>query len=135
MSGLPASLPHVVLHRPILERYRFLIIHLSRALQHLPSYTMTQVYRGLPCRVPSQAYARGRYLTWTAFSSTTASAEIVRRFVGASEGSVFMLRCTSGRSIRDFRCTCHGVYREPRGLPCPLYASTPPSGILSALQC
>ena len=74
---------------PEAEKWRPVIYHIHRALRNLPSHSLTQLYRGIDCKV--QNYDEGRFILWHQFSSSTVNPDIVKDFT-AEGGSIFILR-------------------------------------------
>ena len=74
---------------PEADKWRDVICHISRALSRLPPHSLTQLYRGIDCRV--QGYDEGRFILWHQFSSSTVNPDIVKDFTEEG-GSIFILR-------------------------------------------
>eukprot|EP00759_Apiculatamorpha_spiralis_P015855 PhF_6_TR2235/c3_g9_i1/m.3774 len=97
-----------------LRRYSGYMYFLLRALKKLPKHNLrqSQLYRGIDVDLREQ-YRGAEFIRWHAFSSTTASASMVKKFINSSStfintsiakptGTIFLVRSHFGSHIKDF---------------------------------
>ena len=70
-------------------KWRPFIYHIHAALQQLPGYSLTQLYRSINCSV--SGYDEGTFVRWDAFSSSTTDPDIVKGFA-SDGGTIFILK-------------------------------------------
>jgi hypothetical protein len=83
-----------------IHQWKHYVFHLTAALRKMPVFNGI-VFRGINVPVSPQYYTKARKLSWNAFTSTTASEEIGKKFIqGMTKGSFFSIKVKRGRLMR-----------------------------------